>query len=256
MIKIKKIKEDKEKSSFLVEGIDFSLANAIRRSVFEIPTLAIDTVEFYKNDSALYDEILAHRLGLVPLKAPKNFTSRKECSCQGKGCIKCTASLKLKAEGPKTVYAMELKAKSVEPIYKEMPLVILEKGQKLEFSAEAILGTAKEHAKFSPGLLWFNALPEITIKGCDACGKCLDLCPKKAITIKDKSIIIEQLKCDMCDACVEVCKEIKNAITIKPSQQDFIFHIESFGQKSPKEIFTEVLEVLNENLKELGKAVK
>ena len=41
-----------------------SLANAIRRSVSEIPVLAIDEVEIFKNDSALYDEFLAHRLGL------------------------------------------------------------------------------------------------------------------------------------------------------------------------------------------------
>ena len=45
-----------------------SLANAIRRSVSEVPTLAIDEVEIFKNDSALYDEMLALRLGLVPLK--------------------------------------------------------------------------------------------------------------------------------------------------------------------------------------------
>ena len=41
-----------------------SLANAIRRSVSEVPTLAIEEVEIFKNDSALYDEMLAHRLGL------------------------------------------------------------------------------------------------------------------------------------------------------------------------------------------------
>ena len=45
-----------------------SLANAIRRSINEIPILAVDEVEIYKNDSALYDEFLAHRVGLVPLK--------------------------------------------------------------------------------------------------------------------------------------------------------------------------------------------
>ena len=45
-----------------------SLINAMRRSIREIPTLAIDEVEIIKNDSALYDEFLAHRIGLVPLK--------------------------------------------------------------------------------------------------------------------------------------------------------------------------------------------
>ncbi len=47
------------------------LANALRRSVDEIPVLAINEVDIYKNDSALYDEIIAHRLGLIVLKNQK-----------------------------------------------------------------------------------------------------------------------------------------------------------------------------------------
>ena len=47
--------------------ISESLANAIRRSVSEVSTLAISEVEIFKNDSALYDEMLAHRVGLVPI---------------------------------------------------------------------------------------------------------------------------------------------------------------------------------------------
>ena len=41
--------------------ISESLANAVRRSLSEVPTLAIDEVEIFSNDSALYDEMLAHR---------------------------------------------------------------------------------------------------------------------------------------------------------------------------------------------------
>ena len=52
-------------------GMNVSLANAIRRSVGEIPILAISECDIYKNDSALYDEIIAHRLGLVSLKNQK-----------------------------------------------------------------------------------------------------------------------------------------------------------------------------------------
>lgn len=47
---------------------NYSFANAIRRSVEEIYALAINEVEIFKNDSALYDEFLAHRIGLIPLK--------------------------------------------------------------------------------------------------------------------------------------------------------------------------------------------
>ena len=49
-----------------------SLANAVRRSLSEVAILAVDEVEIFKNDSALYDEVLAHRIGLIPLKTDKN----------------------------------------------------------------------------------------------------------------------------------------------------------------------------------------
>ena len=93
MIKIQDNNEERQKLSF-VSDISTSLANAIRRSVLEIPVLAIDEVEIIKNDSALYDEVIAHRLGLVPIKTDK---STKE------------VKFKLKEIGPKMVYSSNIK---------------------------------------------------------------------------------------------------------------------------------------------------
>jgi DNA-directed RNA polymerase subunit D len=258
MVKIEKLKEGKEKIIFLIKDTNYSFINAIRRSVFEIPVLAIDEVEFFKNDSALYDEILAHRLGLVPLKAAKDFTPKSECSCKGKGCLKCTASCKLKAKGPCTVYSGDLKTKGFEVVHSEMPLVILAKDQELEFTADAILGKAVEHTKFSPGMIWFNAYPLINLtKETESYTNLASVCPKKAILIKGNKIEIDPLKCDVCEACIEECnKNDKKPIDIKYSEKDFIVHIESFGQLDAKDIFTEALTVLNSNLKELAKELK
>ena len=55
------IKKTSEELVFTVD-MNVSLANAIRRSAGEIEVLAIDECDIYKNDSALYDEIIAHRL--------------------------------------------------------------------------------------------------------------------------------------------------------------------------------------------------
>lgn len=247
-MKIEKISKSQEKASFIVHGIRHSTANAIRRSVLEIPTVAIDSVEFYKNDSALYDEVLAHRLGLIPLSAPKTFTLRGKCSCKGKGCMKCTAILKLKAQGPKTVYSSDLKSKGIDVVYKEMPIVILAKDQELEFVAEATLGTGKQHAKYTPGLIWFNAYPII-----------------KEIKHSEKSMKVsqedfEKIKKADFKACQDYLNEAVESegkfLKVEASEEDFIFFIESFGQLSPEEIFTEAIEVLNENLDELAKTVK
>ncbi|OYT41608.1 DNA-directed RNA polymerase subunit D [Candidatus Pacearchaeota archaeon ex4484_26] len=153
-MKIQDVKKQENKLSFKIIDADLSFVNALRRIIIEsVPVLAIDTVEFIKNDSVLYDEIIAHRLGLVPLKADiKTFKLREECSCHGKGCSKCSVKLKLKVKG-REVLSTDLKGRGVESVY-EMPIVNLRPDQELELIAEAKLGTGKEHAKFIPGLVW------------------------------------------------------------------------------------------------------
>ncbi|PKS06462.1 hypothetical protein jhhlp_007210 [Lomentospora prolificans] len=48
-------------------GVDASIANAIRRILIaEISTLAIETVFIEDNTSVIHDEVLSHRLGLIP----------------------------------------------------------------------------------------------------------------------------------------------------------------------------------------------
>ncbi|KAI4122183.1 MAG: hypothetical protein LQ338_005966 [Usnochroma carphineum] len=55
-------------ASFSLIGIDASIANAFRRILIaEIPTLAIEYVFVHNNTSIVQDEVLAHRLGLIPL---------------------------------------------------------------------------------------------------------------------------------------------------------------------------------------------
>ncbi len=257
MVKIELISKE-PRLSFVVRGINYTFANALRRMAEEVPILAIDEIEITKNDSALNDEVLAHRLGLIPLEMEKDFTPIADCTCKGKGCAKCTASLTLKAEGPCTVYSKDLKGK-VKVVYPDMPIVILEKGNELELIAEARLGLGKVHAKYSPGLVSYRAVPVFTTKQAemDAIKICIDSCPKKVLGMDEKSSQIkikELLACDMCHACVEASKKQgKDIINVKPSEEDFIFTIESWGQLDNKEIFTEISKTLDKELKALDK---
>jgi len=242
------------KLSFLIEDTDETIMNAIRRSIQEIPILAIDEVEFINNDSALFDEIIAHRLGLIPLKQ-ENLEERDECSCKGKGCSKCTISLKLEAKGPGTVYSSQLKGKA-KVIYGAMPITFLEKNQELKLNATATLGKGIEHAKFSSGLVYFRHLVTLDIKKeCDACEACVKACPLNILSVDNKKIkVVDIKKCDACEACVEACKkEGKDCINLKTSNKDFIFTIESWGQITPKEIFIGAIETLEKNLKIFSK---
>jgi DNA-directed RNA polymerase subunit D len=76
-------KQDNQELVFIISGVDVPLVNAIRRiSMVEVPTLAIDRVEFLKNDARIFDEALAHRLGQVPLITDLEVVkTREECDC-------------------------------------------------------------------------------------------------------------------------------------------------------------------------------
>lgn len=55
--------------SFVLSETDTSMANALRRiMIAEVPTLAVDLVEYAENSSVLNDEYIAHRLGLIPIR--------------------------------------------------------------------------------------------------------------------------------------------------------------------------------------------
>lgn len=67
-VEITKLTDDKIK--FLLTHTDVSMANALRRiMISETPTIAIEIVQIRTNTSALPDELLSHRLGLVPLQS-------------------------------------------------------------------------------------------------------------------------------------------------------------------------------------------
>ena len=93
---------DSGRMKIALKGVTPAIANTIRRCSLDlVPTMAIREVEFTKNSSVLYDEMIAHRLGLLVLSTDlKSYTVPAECSCEGVGCSKCTLKLTLKAKGP------------------------------------------------------------------------------------------------------------------------------------------------------------
>jgi DNA-directed RNA polymerase subunit D len=246
--------EKSDKARYALE-LDETMANAIRRSVNEIPVIAIDSVEIHKNDSALYDEIIAHRIGLIPLKEGRKLVDSEDCSCEGKGCNKCEIKVSLKAKGPVTVYAEELKG-DAEVIYKKMPIVILEKDQELEFVGFARLGKASKHAKYSPGLVYYRHVSEIKIIKATEAEKIIEKLKDSLLDApKGKIKAGEVYESDKDGDYIETLARDSDAVEVKPGEK-IIFFVESWGQMTPFEIFSDAVKALNKNLKEVSKVIK
>jgi len=158
-MKVEILRNEGNELAFSIEGISSAIANTIRRVIIaEVPTLAIDEITFVKNQTPFYDEIVALRFGLVPIKTDLNSYSTKE-----KGKTKATTELqfKLKVKGPKMVYSGDLKSKDAKciPVYDNIPIANLLEGKEMVLEATAILSNGKEHMKFSPGICYYRNMP-------------------------------------------------------------------------------------------------
>lgn len=251
---------DKDKKTgrvrFLLKDANPALANALRRLImYEVPVMAIEDVEFKDNSSALYDEMLAHRLGLIPLKTDlKSYEVITSCKCNGQGCNRCTLKLTLKAKGPCTVYASDFKSKDpkVVPMHPDTIIVKLSKGQELELEATAVLGYGKNHVKFSPGLCWYNYKKSVTVNNNNPeLSKFVSKYPPQIVVNGkiDKNAIEQN---NMYDACEGVNDDI---VKVESDPTAFVFTLESWGQLNPKEIVTEALDVFKKKLEELGEKI-
>ncbi len=232
------IRKANEEMSF-IGMVDVSLANAIRRSVGEIPILAIDECDIYKNDSALYDEIIAHRLGLVSLKNQK----MREGQC---------IEIKMKARGVGNGTEILAGLLGDNVVYPETPVVLLGEKQEIELVARARAGKGNKHAKFMPGVIFYKHLPKIKISSEGEKHSVLaELYPNVFEIFGNKLGIKDVVARDLDN------EDMKNypGISIEFGS-DLIFTIESWGQIEARDIFIEACKSLKENLLDVLKRVK
>lgn len=246
----------------IIQGVDVAFANALRRIMLsEVPSMAIDEIVVIENSSVLYDEILAHRIGLIPLKTDlTSYNLPEACPCKSEfGCNLCRVTLTLEAEAnenTKIIYSGDMRSENpdIKPVSDRIVLVKLAPEQKVKLEAYARLGKGKKHAKWQPvSVCAYKFLPQlkINIKRCDVCGKCVEACPKKILVKIDKRIEPRNIyECTLCQDCMDVCPQNPKAIEVAGDKTSFIFNIESTGSLAPEQILLEALNIFDKKSEE------
>ncbi|MEM4295341.1 MAG: hypothetical protein QXI89_02505 [Candidatus Anstonellales archaeon] len=140
MVDIKILNENENTIEFLLKS-SVRFANALRRyAMSRVPVLAIDKVTFYENRTALFDEYIAHRIGLIPIKDA-------DIKAEGVGFY-------LDAIGPKIVYSEDLQCNNEKTgvAIKGIPIITLAEGQSLRLEGFLKRGIGREHMKFQASI--------------------------------------------------------------------------------------------------------
>ncbi len=253
-MKVRILNRSDKKMSFILDDSTPPFANSLRRiMVSEIPVLAIDNIEVSNNTSILFDEIIAHRLGLVPLAFdPKKFSFSSECSCKNKGCPSCEVAFALEKTGPCMVYSGDLKStnKDVEPTDPKFVLAELLENQKLKFDAYARLGKGLQHAKWQAATVSYGYYPELEITNQEKFAKYIKKLPDGLFAAKGgKTILTDLTKLDFYKKCEEEC----DAIKINVDDTKFVFTVESISGLEPAYIVSKAAEILEEKAGEFKK---
>lgn len=256
-MKLSLVEKNKNKFVFEVSGVSPAYVNSLRRIFGSmVPTMAISKVEFKQNSSALYDEIIAHRLGLVVLKT--DLTSYNVALPDAKSSPATHCTFKLKAVGPKTVYASDLKSSDsgIKPAHPGTIIVKLLEGQEIEFLATAHLGFGKDHSKWSPGLISYYYKPVLKVNNkASSFNSSKDKFPRIIFNNKGEIDVKKINSPQLVDACRGVDEAV---VSVKyfENQSEFIFTIEPWGQLSPEEIVEEGIKRFNSQIDEFGALLK
>jgi DNA-directed RNA polymerase subunit D len=268
VVEIQILEKTDEFMRFIVRGVNVPFVNALRRIMLtEVPTMAIDEIVILENSSILNDEILAHRMGLIPLKTDlDSYNLPEECKCGSDlGCNLCRANLTLEAEAEDktlTVYSGDLKPENpdIAPVSDKIPIVKLAPEQRVNLETYARLGKGKKHAKWQPvSMCIYMYLPEVKIDSerCDACGKCVKVCPEEIFVETAEGIKTQkEIECTLCMDCVDACPQDPPAVEISWDEKAFIFKIESTGALPAERIVVEAVKILDNKVKDFSDQLK
>ncbi|MFH1420854.1 MAG: DNA-directed RNA polymerase subunit D [Candidatus Aenigmatarchaeota archaeon] len=254
-MKIHVQKKSKEKMTFVLEESNPAFANALRRYMMTgVSTMAIKEVYFEKNNSGLFDEIIAHRLGLIPLTFDeKVFKQRDKCKCKD-GCSHCQVTLVLDKTGPCIVHGEDMKSTdgSVKPAAAGVPIIELLEGQQIKFEATAELGCGSSHAKHQAAVVGYKYNPKVSLTDEGEPEEAMSMCPKNVFSKRDGKIVVTNNdRCNMCMKCVA-----SGATKVSGDDSKFLFTAESISGKPIEYVLMAALDGMKADAKEFEKELK
>ena len=162
--KIDLLKDENFEMKLHFHSCRMSIINSLRRIILsEVPSLAFDQIWFCKNTGVMNEDMLAHRISMIPLYCPniEMLKFPEECSCEF-GCSNCEIEYFLnvkntEGESEMGVYCSDLKTAKNSNIVKYtnrenqkgILLTRLSKNQELQLKAKAIKGIGGQHSKWS-----------------------------------------------------------------------------------------------------------
>lgn len=279
---------------FELSNVSTTFANALRRvMIAEIPTMAIESVEFWQNTSPIADEVISQRLGLVPLASTDSFHLSRfdECQCGGKRCARCSVSFICNCsteigetrlvtsddliQAPPEEYSdFSERSKGIVPAVlkiddEHVPITIAKLGsnQRLQFRAWASRGIGRNHSKFSPvSICSYIHIPKITLAKNYLREKIgegfAQSCPTRVFRYDSNEDVVkieDEKLCTFCNQCIEFLEEnhISQEIIDLGHQPDrFIFTIESIGMLLPRTIILTAFDILSSKLSDFLEQTK
>lgn len=240
-------------AQFVVRGVTPAFANGIRRAIIaDVPTLSIDSVRVIENTSVMFDEMIGLRLGLIPLTTPRGeFDEGDE------------VTLALDVSGPEpgapedtvTAYSGDLQSSDglVQPAEKNVPIIDLKQGQRLEIEADAVMGTGKDHAKHQGGV----AVGYRHLQRVEVVGDRNEFAPDEPHIVRG---VIETEDGELV-AAEEFGNDLTNRYPGKEVQVEdvpsaFVFHVESDGSMPVEDLVLAAVNSIQDRAEKLEQAVQ
>ncbi|EFJ44682.1 hypothetical protein VOLCADRAFT_64591 [Volvox carteri f. nagariensis] len=281
-------KLDKEVLEFDMIGVDPAIANALRRILIaEVPTMAIEHVFMINNTSIIQDEVLAHRLGMVPLLAdPQLFEAKvAEEAPSEKNTLVFKLDVTCK-RGENRMFSGQLEwlpggselpeettcrfaagqahlfADPATPkpraVHDDILLAKLRPGQTIQLEAHATKGRGKEHAKWSPvATAWYRLQPVVHViqdvaVDSDVGQELMSACPGLFVADEGGRVLRanDARGHEMLRRLLEQ-ERFSSCVSYRKKKDHFIFTIESSGAVPPLELLGQALELLGEKARDL-----